>query len=257
MKKLLKLISKKAKRFKKERILDQEANKMISYISLFLCIITIILSVVLFFCECDFEKEKVTAFYCNGVKYGENICIGVFASSLLAVIVSRVNYLSTRKETLENFFDSVMRIANRINVYDFDGDLEYKNNYLIETYRSDFSELDQLYTRIALVLKVKDRNYVYETLYHPIDLRRQIIGRYNQELVKYQNRKEGDIKPVIEEIEQSFLPLEVHDGDEIILGISKKTIAYCWIKELTGKYYEIMYSKPLKDDMEYYIDDNE
>lgn len=235
-------IKKRVREINKNYLLNKEPNKRIFYISLIICIVTLLLSIVS---------------SCKGIDYGKDMCIGIFASSLLVMIVSLINYLSNKRETLEGFFDSVMTISKRINMYDLDADLEYKNNYLLETYRNYFNELDRYYSRIALILKKKDRNYVYYSLYRPITLIREQISYYNQEMVRYQNRKEVDIEPVIKEIENCFLPRqrERNGDDEIIVGISKKTCAYDWIKELTGRYYKLMYSKSLKEDLEYYMDD--
>lgn len=255
---LRKRIKNKIRTIKKNYLLNNEPNKIVFFLSLIICIVTLVLSIVFYCNECSCVQNKSIVSSCKGIDYGKDMCIGIFASSFLVMIVALINYLSNRRETLEGFFDSVMTMSKRINMYDLDADLEYKNNYLLETYRNYFNELDRYYSRIARVLKKKDRDYVYYSLYHPINLIREQIGYYNQEMVRYQNRKEMDIGPVIKEIENYFLPRNKNnDNDEIIVGISNKTLAYEWVKELTGRYYKLMYFKSLEDDLEYYMDDNQ
>lgn len=197
-------------------------------------------------------------FYCLSCEFIYNLFLGVFASGLVALLISITNYLIARKRTLEKFAVYMLKAAKNYNLFNKDGDIDEAINSVIEISKFDYTELDNAFANISLFFRNrKNQKYIYESIYSITVKERELIHRNSQEIIKIIKKKDYNIDIVlnyIAEIDKSLIVREHYEGEFNGKKLSthkienKVYLSIC--NQISGKYYKIMYPKFLY----FYID---
>lgn len=175
-----------------------------------LCIISFMISLIL-----DYAVKN---------KYWSNIFIGIFASGLLALLLSIISYNVERQKALEDFYIQANKALNIFNLYENNGDIERSMDIVIEMANYDYICLDNAYGNIDFIFGNKRlRKYIYNDIYKPIiDLKNLIIEKAFH-FKEYKKTVTGNLevmKMFIDEIDHIDLDLceEKIKDMEVIIG---------------------------------------
>ena len=80
-----------------------------------------------------------------GLEYAANLLAGIFASGVLTIMISIINYRTERRKTLEQFYSYAKKAANNYNRFENDGDLERSIDSVLAMNDFDYIELDNAY----------------------------------------------------------------------------------------------------------------
>lgn len=108
-------------------------------------------------------------FNCYNFTFCANLFSGIFASGLLALILTVIGYFVERKRTLEKFYSYAQKAVKNFNSYENDGDLERTIDTILQMDSFDYIELGNAYTDISFLFNNKDkRDYIYYSIYNVI-----------------------------------------------------------------------------------------
>lgn len=216
------------------------------YITGLLTIITFTGSLILHYIISSKEAE----FWCN-------ILFGIFGGAVLTLISSIIGYKVERKRILEKFYYYTNKILKQINQYQFNMTLEEKIDFLLEYVDSDKIEWDSCLGDIDFLLDFGKKNfkYIFHSIYEPLLELQNAVQKHYWHFKWY---KDGtgkndrvmehfleEIEPLILDRKKESVPGEFEESDTtteriVITSVSNRIVEKI-NKELSGKYYKLMY----------------
>ena len=220
-------------------------------------LITILSFVVCLVLHYLFMSEEAE-FWCN-------VVLGIFSGALLTLLSSVIGYRVERKRVLENFFYYTNKILKQINQYQMNMTLEEKINFLLEYADSDKIEWDSCLGEIDFLFDFGKKNYkyIYNSIYKPLWELQVAIQKHYWHFKWY---KDGtgkndkvmeeflkEIEPLILDREEMKTPIETDQNGKAIKYLTATAVTNRIVssinKELTGKYYTLMYGKKAEKQM--------
>ena len=220
-------------------------------------LITILSFVVCLVLHYLFMSEEAE-FWCN-------VVLGIFSGALLTLLSSVIGYRVERKRVLENFFYYTNKILKQINQYQMNMTLEEKINFLLEYADSDKIEWDSCLGEIDFLFDFGKKNYkyIYNSIYKPLWELQLAIQKHYWHFKWY---KDGtgkndkvmeeflkEIEPLILDREEMKTPIETDQNGKAIKYLTATAVTNRIVssinKELTGKYYTLMYGKKAEKQM--------
>ena len=224
-------------------------------------LITILSFVVCLVLHYLFMSEEAE-FWCN-------VVLGIFSGALLTLLSSVIGYRVERKRVLENFFYYTNKILKQINQYQMNMTLEEKIDLLLEYADSDKIEWDSCLGEIDFLFDFGKKNYkyIYNSIYKPLWELQVAIQKHYWHFKWY---KDGtgkndkvmeeflkEIEPLILDREEMKTPIETDQNGKAIKYLTATAVTNRIVssinKELTGKYYTLMYGKKQKNRCEYNV----
>ena len=197
------------------------------------------------------QLSQEAGFWCN-------ILIGVFGSSLLALITATVGYRVERMRTLEDFYCQTKKLLHRLNKYQPNMSLDEKINFYLDYLDLDKFVWETSWGDISFFYDKNRDNYLYirRTIYMPLIEVNNAIANHVWHFRLHKDgtvRNESVIENFIQEIEQLIIekteskqPSVDKAGNVIewvtVTAIQNKIVASIH-DELSGKYYDLMYGK--------------
>lgn len=185
-----------------------------------------------------------------GHEFYANLLSGIFASGVLTFLVSVIGYLTERKRTLERFYSYAQKAVSNLNQYEYDGDIDQTIEILLQINEFDYLELDNAYADIDfLFFDKKNKEYIYTSIYCPIKEIRSLIAEKAYHFKMYRKAINGNrrvMQNFICEIDRKIMKREENviatkDGKSFKMETTGNKLVLQLRKELSGKYYEIMY----------------
>ena len=220
-------------------------------------LITILSFVVCLVLHYLFMSEEAV-FWCN-------VVLGIFSGALLTLLSSVIGYRVERKRVLENFFYYTNKILKQINQYQMNMTLEEKIDLLLEYADSDKIEWDSCLGEIDFLFDFGKKNYkyIYNSIYKPLWELQLAIQKHYWHFKWY---KDGtgkndkvmeeflkEIEPLILDREEMKTPIETDQNGKAIKYLTATAVTNRIVssinKELTGKYYTLMYGKKAEKQM--------
>ena len=220
-------------------------------------LITILSFVVCLVLHYLFMSEEAV-FWCN-------VVLGIFSGALLTLLSSVIGYRVERKRVLENFFYYTNKILKQINQYQMNMTLEEKIDLLLEYADSDKIEWDSCLGEIDFLFDFGKKNYkyIYNSIYKPLWELQVAIQKHYWHFKWY---KDGtgkndkvmeeflkEIEPLILDREEMKTPIETDQNGKAIKYLTATAVTNRIVssinKELTGKYYTLMYGKKAEKQM--------
>lgn len=220
-------------------------------------LITILSFVVCLVLHYLFMSEEAE-FWCN-------VVLGIFSGALLTLLSSVIGYRVERKRVLENFFYYTNKILKQINQYQMNMTLEEKIDLLLEYADSDKIEWDSCLGEIDFLFDFGKKNYkyIYNSIYKPLWELQVAIQKHYWHFKWY---KDGtgkndkvmeeflkEIEPLILDREEMKTPIETDQNGKAIKYLTATAVTNRIVssinKELTGKYYTLMYGKKAEKQM--------
>ena len=194
-----------------------------------------------------------------------NVVLGIFSGALLTLLSSVIGYRVERKRVLENFFYYTNKILKQINQYQMNMTLEEKIDLLLEYADSDKIEWDSCLGEIDFLFDFGKKNYkyIYNSIYKPLWELQVAIQKHYWHFKWY---KDGtgkndkvmeeflkEIEPLILDREEMKTPIETDQNGKAIKYLTATAVTNRIVssinKELTGKYYTLMYGKKAEKQM--------
>lgn len=188
-----------------------------------------------------------------------NISLAVFGSALLSSLTALVSYFHEKRTTLENFLYHCKSLLHVINKYQDSMSLEDKMKFFLDyhdldksVWNADYGNLDFFTEKIT-----GNRKYIYEKIYRPILLFNQAVNNHVWHFRWYFDGSGKNIEAMeifIGQLEQHLLykneksiPTDYDEtGKPIAFGeitsLESKLVQEI-SRELSGRYYTIMYGK--------------
>ncbi len=216
------------------------------YITVPLTAVSLGIALLLHYCGNGTEAE----FWCN-------VCLGIFGSGLLTVLVSCVGYASEKKKTMEGFYYSTKSILHKVGSYDGSWNRDQKINFYVDFYETEQFVWDSQLGDIYLItdLARQQFRYIYDKIYSPIINLSNEIG---ERVFHFKLYKDGEKIPVavldklIAELEPMILKSEQKviedDGQKVTIQSIRNEFVPSISKELNGRYYDLMYRKAKRED---------
>lgn len=220
----------------------------------FITILSFVVCLVLHYLFMSEEAE----FWCN-------VVLGIFSGALLTLLSSVIGYRVERKRVLENFFYYTNKILKQINQYQMNMTLEEKIDLLLEYADSDKIEWDSCLGEIDFLFDFGKKNYkyIYNSIYKPLWELQVAIQKHYWHFKWY---KDGtgkndkvmeeflkEIEPLILDREEMKTPIETDQNGKAIKYLTATAVTNRIVsstnKELTGKYYTLMYGKKAEKQM--------
>ena len=220
-------------------------------------LITILSFVVCLVLHYLFMSEEAE-FWCN-------VVLGIFSGALLTLLSSVIGYRVERKRVLENFFYYTNKILKQINQYQMNMTLEEKIDLLLEYADSDKIEWDSCLGEIDFLFDFGKKNYkyIYNSIYKPLWELQVAIQKHYWHFKWY---KDGtgkndkvmeeflkEIEPLILDREEMKTPIETDQNGKAIKYLTATAVTNRIVssinKELTGKYYTLMYGEKAEKQM--------
>lgn len=119
-----------------------------------------------------FVLSVIFQYYFCSANYWVNVCLAIFGSSFLALLISIIGYKVERQKTLETFSQYASRILNEIERYSTEWSLDRKVKYvldLIDYDTNNYKELGNSFASIRFLFFHK-RNFAFisKKIYAPI-----------------------------------------------------------------------------------------
>lgn len=185
-----------------------------------------------------------------GYDFYANLFSGIFASGVLTFLMAIIGYLTERKRTLERFYSYAQKVVSNFNQYEYDGDINHTIEILLQMNKFDYLELDTAYSNIDfLFFDKKNRKYIYTSIYNPINEVRNLIADKAFHFKEYRKATHGNrqvMQNFICEIDQKIMErreesVVLEDGKTMKMSTIKNGLVLRLRKELSGKYFKIMY----------------
>ncbi len=188
--------------------------------------------------------------HCLDFEYVSNLFSGVFASGILTTLIAIINYRTERKRTLEKFYSYMRKAIGAYNRFENSSDLESSIDSVLLIDEFDYLELDNAFGDIEFIFNhKKNYNYIYDSLYKITLELRALINEKAFHFRLYRKAKNGNhsvMEHFISEVdnyimERTETELQTEDGNSIKMTTCRNRVVEELEKELTGKYYRMMY----------------
>lgn len=208
-------------------------------------IVSASLSIVSLFVAIILNYVVAEGFWCN-------VMLGVFGSSLLAMITSIIGYVYERRNTMELFYTETLKLVNIFNRYQTDLTLDQKIEFFLGLSDYDTSDLNLLIGKMDF-FNNDNRDYIYKSIYNPLIIAYNKSISHSWHFRMHRNGtgvNEPEMKSFIEEIEPCFIEIKTYTHEYEKETFNSKTIKNKLVDEiieqLNGKYYQIMYGNKKK-----------
>jgi hypothetical protein len=184
------------------------------------------------------------------LEYWSNLSAGIFASGVLTIMISIINYVMERRRTLEQFYSYAKKAAYMYNRFEGEGDLERSIDSILAINDFDYIELDDAYGDMCFLFRdKKTRSYIYKNIYEPTLVLRQLIAEkcfHFKEYRKVVNGNSRVMRIFVNEVAEAMMEHEemksVNEyGVSVVIKSSRNKVVEQLLEELDGPYYEIMY----------------
>lgn len=189
-------------------------------------------------------------------EYWSNLFAGIFASGVLTIMISIINYRTERRKTLEQFYSYAKKAANNFNRFENDRDLERSIDSILAMNDFDYIELDNAYGDMSFLFHdKKTRKYIFEKIYEPTLVLRRLISEKCFHFKEYRKALNGNSRVMrifVDEVADAIMAhTEMKSVNEYGVSMVTKTshnkIVEQILEELNGRYYEIMYPHAKKE----------
>ena len=191
-----------------------------------------------------------------GLEYAANLLAGIFASGVLTIMISIINYRTERRKTLEQFYSYAKKAANNYNRFENDGDLERSIDSVLAMNDFDYIELDNAYGDMSFLFHdKKTRKYIFEKIYEPTLVLRKLISEKCFHFREYKKAFSGNSRVMrifVDEVavaimsQQEMTSVNEH-GVSIVMKTTHNKAVEQLLEELDGRYYKIMYPRAKKE----------
>ena len=191
-----------------------------------------------------------------GLEYAANLLAGIFASGVLTIMISIINYRTERRKTLEQFYSYAKKAANNYNRFENDGDLERSIDSVLAMNDFDYIELDNAYGDMSFLFHdKKTRKYIFEKIYEPTLVLRKLISEKCFHFREYRKAFSGNSRVMrifVDEVavaimsQQEMTSVNEH-GVSIVMKTTNNKAVEQLLEELDGHYYKIMYPRAKKE----------
>ena len=191
-----------------------------------------------------------------GLEYVANLLAGIFASGVLTIMISIINYRTERRKTLEQFYSYAKKAANNYNRFENDGDLERSIDSVLAMNDFDYIELDNAYGDMSFLFHdKKTRKYIFEKIYEPTLVLRKLISEKCFHFREYRKAFSGNSRVMrifVDEVavaimsQQEMTSVNEH-GVSIVMKTTHNKAVEQLLEELDGHYYKIMYPRVKKE----------
>ena len=191
-----------------------------------------------------------------GLEYVANLLAGIFASGVLTIMISIINYRTERRKTLEQFYSYAKKAANNYNRFENDGDLERSIDSVLAMNDFDYIELDNAYGDMSFLFHdKKTRKYIFEKIYEPTLVLRKLISEKCFHFREYRKAFSGNSRVMrifVDEVavaimsQQEMTSVNEH-GVSIVMKTTHNKAVEQLLEELDGHYYKIMYPRAKKE----------
>ena len=191
-----------------------------------------------------------------GLEYAANLLAGIFASGVLTIMISIINYRTERRKTLEQFYSYAKKAANNYNRFENDGDLERSIDSVLAMNDFDYIELDNAYGDMSFLFHdKKTRKYIFEKIYEPTLVLRKLISEKCFHFREYRKAFSGNsrvMRTFVDEVavaimsQQEMTGVNEH-GVSIVMKTTHNKAVEQLLEELDGHYYKIMYPRAKKE----------
>ena len=191
-----------------------------------------------------------------GFEYGSNLLAGIFASGVLTIMISIINYRTERRKTLEQFYTYAKKAANNYNRFENEGDLERSIDSILAMNGFDYIELDNAYGDMCFLFhNKKTRKYIFEMIYEPTLNLRRLIREKCFHFKEYRKAFSGNSRAMrifVDEVAEAVMEYKEmtsvnEHGVSMVMKTSHNKIVEQLPEELDGHYYEIMYPRAKKE----------
>ncbi len=158
-------------------------------------------------------------------KTAYDIVLAIFGSSFVSLIISLIGYFTSRKDTLEDFYESVSKRLHYWTLYDPSDSIDKKCEFFINYYIKDFSDIGRAYSKIFFLFdfKHRSRNRIYDKIYQPcMNLNDSIVEHYwnFKWHIDGTGRNENVMNKYISEIEN--IMIDKKTGTDFIIQINEE-----------------------------------
>ena len=182
-----------------------------------------------------------------------NVLLAIFGSGLVTFITSCIGYRAEKRHTLEGFSYQTRHLLQIINRYDINWNLEKKIDFFLDYSDVDTSVWDSYLGSIYFFYDPKEEKfkYIYQSIYKPIvDLNKK-VSEHDTHFTLHKDgsgKNETVMTGFIEEIELLIIEKKINkhtleDGQVIQTESIKNILVSSMLKELNGRYHDIMYGK--------------
>lgn len=192
-----------------------------------------------------------------------NIVIGIFGGAVVTFITSIIGYKVAKLETLETFYLYARRYVKEFNRLDKGASIKHKIDYFINYMNKDLPDLGIAYRDICFLFDFCNKNklYIYNNIYLPIITLDKKINYHYWHFVSHKDGSEENIEVMskfVEEIEDLIIEKKVREikivnseGEEQNTTCTQTNNKFTESirKELSGRYYKIMYGKKIYNEM--------
>lgn len=191
-----------------------------------------------------------------GLEYAANLLAGIFASGVLTIMISIINYRTERRKTLEQFYSYAKKAANNYNRFENDGDLERSIDSVLAMNDFDYIELDNAYGDMSFLFHdKKTRKYIFEKIYEPTLVLRKLISEKCFHFREYRKAFSGNSRVMRIFVDEVAVAIMSHQemtsvnehGVSIVMKTTHNKAVEQLLEELDGHYYKIMYPRAKKE----------
>lgn len=191
-----------------------------------------------------------------GLEYASNLLAGIFASGVLTIMISIINYRTERRKTLEQFYSYAKKAANNYNRFENDGDLERSIDSVLAMNDFDYIELDNAYGDMSFLFHdKKTREYIFEKIYEPTLVLRKLISEKCFHFREYRKAFSGNSRVMRIFVDEVAVAIMSHQemtsvnehGVSIVMKTTHNKAVEQLLEELDGHYYKIMYPRAKKE----------
>ena len=188
--------------------------------------------------------------YSKGYDYASNLLVGVFASGVLTLLISLINYSTERRRTLEKFYSYALKAASNFNRFENDNSLERTIDIVLQMNQFDYIELDNSFGDIDFFFNnKKNREFIYENIYEPTVNLRRIINEKCFHFNEYRKAVNGNslvMQRFVKEIDSFIMSrsedeLTLEDGTTTIVVTCYNKIVKGILDNVNGRFYKMIY----------------
>jgi hypothetical protein len=179
--------------------------------------------------------------------YWIGILQGVFGSAVLIFVIEIINYLSERRNTLDDFSLRTRSVLRKLNVYDRNLSIDKKVEYFLSINDNEFGcwdELGKAYASIDFMFdwKMLARRYIFASIYEPLEKVKAEMVQHSPNFRWHLDglgHNDDAMKMYIDTIESMLFEVKTTG----IATSVRNIIVHNINAELFGRYYEIQYGK--------------
>ena len=185
-----------------------------------------------------------------GRSFWSNVLLGIFGSGFLTLLVALVNYLTKRREALENFWTLGHKAVRAFKKYPIDGTAEEKIEAILLINEFDFDSVGDAYAAIDFLLgNKKPRMKIGSEIYVPIRDAGRTITDSAFNIIRLRRAIPGRmdiLAPYISNVDNVMIKTEVshhecEDGRQIeVREICNRMTDLCYGR-FKGFYWKLMY----------------